>query len=395
VAGSAPVDSAGRCSVVLGGPFHSVLRICGLVAADGLPTWRAGGVLALFAWLPPAMIALAQSLFDDGYSARGFFSDPGVYSRYLVAIWVMIATERYADGRIVLLTHHFRHARLLSDAGRSGFEAAIATADRRSSSRLAEGIVALLAIVWSSLIERYIVTISGSSWEGHVIGDEAVLSWAGQTASLISNPLFIFLVLRWIWRFAVWTMLLFRTSRLPLQLTPMHPDRAAGLGFLSIYPSIFTGFVFALSCVIASAILKELDLEAHDAQTVWIGISVWLAMVLFIFLGPLLVFVGPLYLARERALLDYGRLANQFHLSFQRKWISEDRSGEELMGSSDPSSASDLNASVQAVQEMRFAPIDRTAVLQLVTAAGVPMLAVVAKQISLAEFVKWIIGSIL
>jgi hypothetical protein len=65
------------------------------------------------------------------------------------------------------------------------------------------------------------------------------------------------------------------------------------------------------------------------------------------------------------------------------------------MGSADPSSASDLNASVQAVHEIRFAPIDRPAVFLLVAAAGVPMLAYVAKQLSLAELVKWIIASIL
>jgi hypothetical protein len=139
-----------------------------------------------------------------------------------------------------------------------------------------------------------------------------------QSKIYVSNPLFIFLLLRWVWRFAVWALLLFRISRLPLQLTPMHPDRSAGLGFLSINPSIFTGFVFALSCVVASSFLEEMSLEKHDAYTVWVAISVWLAMVLFMFLGPLLVFVGPIYRARERALLDYGRLANQFHLSFHR-----------------------------------------------------------------------------
>lgn len=35
------------------------------------------------------------------------------------------------------------------------------------------------------------------------------------------------------------------------------------------------------------------------------------------------------------------------------------------MGSPDPSSASDLNATVQAVQELRTFPMDRAAVMQL------------------------------
>ena len=69
-------------------------------------------------------------------------------------------------------------------------------------------------------------------------------------------------------------------------------------------------------------------------------------------------------------------------------------SGEELMGSSDPSSPSDLNACLQAVQEMGVFPVDRSALVQLVIPAGAPMLAVVATQIPLGELVKWLVGTI-
>jgi hypothetical protein len=68
---------------------------------------------------------------------------------------------------------------------------------------------------------------------------------------------------------------------------------------------------------------------------------------------------------------------------------------EALVGSGDASSASDLNASVQAVCEMRLVPVDRAAGAQLVVAAGVPMLAVVATQIPLLELARWLLGTIL
>lgn len=102
----------------------------------------------------------------------------------------------------------------------------------------------------------------------------------------------------------------------------------------------------------------------------------------------------PLYALREQALIDYGRLASQHHLAFHRKWILEDRNGEELMGSPDPSSASDLSATFELVQQQRFIPVDFPAVLQLVIAAGVPMLAVVVTQVQLANLVKWIFGTV-
>lgn len=391
---SASGDSADRFSLVVGGPFHALLRRLGLTGADQLPTQRAAFCLALFAWLPPALLAVAQSLADARYSGWGFFTDPTTPTRYLIAIWVMIATERYADGRIVLLTRHFRESRLLSDDALSAFAAALGLADRRSSSAVAEAVIAAVALAWAGLPARYAVALAGTSWEGAVIGGDVVLSWAGETARFVSTPLFLFLVLRWIWRFLVWTALLFRISRLPLQLTPMHPDRSAGLGFLAIYPSIFSGFVFALSCVVSSSMIKDLGLERHDSETVWFALAGWLAMSLVLFLGPLLVFVHPLYAVRERALLEYGRLANQHHLSFHRKWIGQEGRGEDLVGSTDASSAADLNASVQAVRELRVFPIDGPALVQLVLAAGVPLLAVVATQMPLLDLAKWIVGTI-
>jgi hypothetical protein len=214
------------------------------------------------------VLVVAQSLLDGHYSGWGLFTDWTVHTRYLIAIWVMITTERYADGRIDLLTQQFRAARLLANESQPAFEAALATADRRSSSALTEAALLAAALIWSGLTARYAVALAGSNWDGAVVAGEVVLSWAGQTARFVSNPLFLFLVFRWLWRFLVWTLLLLRISRLPLQLTPLHPDRSAGLGFLAIYPSIFSGFVFALSCVVASSMVKELGLAQHSPETV-------------------------------------------------------------------------------------------------------------------------------
>ena len=63
--------------------------------------------------------------------------------------------------------------------------------------------------------------------------------------------------------------------------------------------------------------------------------------------------------------------------------------------SADPSSLSDLNASVQTVNEMRVLPIDRNAVVQLVASAGIPMLFVAALQMPVGELVRLILGILL
>lgn len=253
----------------------------------------------------------------------------------------------------------------------------------------------LAAVLIAAGASTYLaVTVVGSGWEGEDAGGEVALSWAGEIARFLSTPLFMFLVLRWIWRFLVWTALLYRVSRLQLQLIPLHPDRSGGLGFLAIYPSIFSGFIFAMSCVVASAMVTDLGVEKHTAATVWTALAGWLVMSVGLVIGPLLVFVRPLYELRERALFEYGRLASQHHLAFQRKWVGKEKRGEDLLGSADPSSAADLNAIVELVQQLRFIPVDFPAVLQLVLAAGFPLLAVVMTQIPFADLINWIVGSI-
>lgn len=388
-------DENERFSLVTGGPFNKALRRIGLVGTDQLPTRRTVIVLASLAWLPPALLAVAQSIADGSYSGWTYFTDLSVHARFLIAIAVMVATERYADGRLVTLAHQFRKAQILSDEGHSAFRAAVAVADRRSSSALAEGLILAVALAWSSVTVPLVVELAGSSWEGTLVNGHAALSWAGEATRFLSNPLFLFLVLRWFWWFGVWTVLLFRISRLPLQLAPLHADGAAGLGFLAIYPGIFSGLAFALSSVVASSMVKDIALQQHSQIVVWLAIAVWLAFNLALFIGPLLVFAHPLYARREQALLEYGRLANQHNLAFHQKWIVEGRRGEELMGTSDLSPVAGLTACIKTVAAIRIVPVDRAAFLQLLAAAGIPMLAVVATQIPLADILKWFIGKIL
>ena len=94
VAGEA--DLPERFSLVAGGWFHSVLGRLGLLQDDQLPSLKAALVLAIVAWSIPAAIAILQSLATTRYSGWDYFDDPTVYARYLVAVFMMIATERIA-----------------------------------------------------------------------------------------------------------------------------------------------------------------------------------------------------------------------------------------------------------------------------------------------------------
>ena len=385
-------DLPERFSIVAGGGFHSLLGRVGLLD-DNLPSHRAAMGLALVAWSIPALFAVIQTALAPAYSGWDYFGDATVYARYLVAIYVMVVTERAADERIVLLTRYFWDAGLLDGPGRARFAAAVRLADGRSGSWRAELMILIIALACSFIVTRLYTEISAETWEGMAgAGGESVLSWAGEASALTSSALFLFLVMRWLWRFLIWAALLWRASRLPLQLMPLHPDRCGGLGFLALFPGIFSGLVFALSCVIAASFHKAVTVVGDSDQTIWLAVAAWLVLVSLLFLGPLLFFARPLYIARETARLQYGRLAHKHHLAFHHKWIADADHENEILGSPDPSSVSDLNASVEIALGMIAIPVDRNALLLLLGSAAAPLLLVAAAQMPVGDLIKLILG---
>lgn len=194
-------DPFEQFSLVNGGPFNFIMGRFGLLAPDGLPTWRSATALALLAWLPPACLAIAQSLFDDSYNGWGFFTDPTVYTRFLIAVFILIATERLADQRLLHLVRQFWKAELIAPEEFQSYRDLLKRAEARANSWVVEVCLFLFVIAWSAFSTRYGVQLAGLSWAGKSSGDDIVLSWAGRISLFWCSPLFLFLVLRWFWRF--------------------------------------------------------------------------------------------------------------------------------------------------------------------------------------------------
>jgi len=124
----------------------------------------------------------------------------------------------------------------------------------------------------------------------------------------VGFPLFYFLTLRWLWRLVVWAALMREIAKLPLQLIPTHPDRAGGLGFLTVFPGMFLPLIFSLSIVFASGVLQVILLEAKEVIDLEIAVAAWTVLVLAIFVGPLGFFSPVLVRLKEQAIIDYGSL---------------------------------------------------------------------------------------
>jgi len=391
---SDPVDE--KFSLVIGGPFYRLQQRVGLLGPDLLPPLSTAVLLAVIAWLPPAVLSLAQGFaWGEPLGDRAFLLDFSTYARFIVGIISLVLLERIAEVRISIMIRQFVKAGLVPEDEHVRFRAALRNADRRSSSALAEAI--MLGFAYAAAVSGMVLQLTElkSTWLGAMAEGHIRLTTAGYWAVLVSLPLFWFLLFRWLWRFVVWTRLLWDFANLRLRLVATHPDRCGGIGFLGMFPPMFAVLVFALSCVAASEAL-QLVLFAHKPLISMVApLIVWVVVVLVIFVGPLAVFAPALSRLKRQALLDYGALAGGHNRVFERKWIRPAEDGGNALGTPDVSSLSDLGASFELIRKMNLIPVGLESVVPLLVAIAVPAVVVVLIQIPLADIVKALVQTLL
>ena len=381
-------------SLLRGGPVHRLQGRLGLLAEDGLPTMRCGVLVVALTWLPLAGLAMLDVRNFDFQLGSGFYTDFSAYSRFVLAAFVLIVTDRVTDRRLNRVLAGFGHSGIVGPESHSKFLAVLATADDRSGSGRAELVMLLAAFVIATLSISHVLQINPASWMGAGTGMPGPLSPAGWWALMISVPVFLVLVFRWLWRFGVWTVLLKDIAGLPLRLVATHPDKSGGLGFLTLFPVMFLPLVFSLSAVIASQALQEVLFHDAEFGQLRAAAIVWIVLVLLIFVGPLAVFSRKLVQLREQAILDYGELVARHNRRAEREFHADDAEGR-LLDSGTISGVADIAAGLDRIYSTRILPVQFWAVIPLALAASVPMFAVAAVQVPIQTLLQRILGALL
>ena len=257
--------------------------------------------------------------------------------------------------------------------------------------RLRDSVIAEAGLVVLSIIAMVAgvrVDLPGdvSSWR--TIG--GVLTWAGVWYAAVSLPIFQFLWWRWCWRVVIWTILLWRMSRLNLRLVATHPDLAGGLGYLGVAQSHFGTFVLALSAVLSASFAEQVLFDGRQLEAFLPLIAGHVFLTLLAFLGPLLVFTPRLLAVKRRGLREYSVVAAAYTHLFEEKWVvrGHEGTGESLLGSGDIQSLADLANSFSVVRYMRLAPFGPALVLTLVASALAPMAPLLFLQFSPEELFR-------
>lgn len=372
-----------RFSLVEGGPLYRIGQRLGL-APGSRSLVQLGMILAAVTWVPLFVLNLLGGPTTDG-ATLSFGWSLGTHVRFLVAIPLFFAAEAAFDAQARSALGHLLDSGLVTSEQRPRFDAALRSAMRWRDLGLIEAALVAVAIglILSGTV-RIDLPAHMSSWRG---GAGGRFTPAGWWYTMLSLPVFQFLVWRWCWRLLIWWIVLWRLARLDLQLIPTHPDRAGGLGGLGVAHTDLALLSTALSAMLVASYAEDIlfggtTLENHvmPLTAIVVGLT---ALVLL----PLVFFSPRLVAVKQRGLLDYGVLAASYTRAFDRKWLRGGAPAEEVLGTADLQSLADLGNSFEVIRDMRPVPFALYQIGLLVGAAVLPILPLLLTVFPLHELV--------
>ena len=386
-------------SLVLGGPLYQLLIRARLEDSALGHLKRRIVVITLFAWLPLFLLSLL-----DGKTLGGvripFLYDFEVQARFLLALPLLIVAELMVHKRIRTIVQQFLDRGIIPEESLPRFGAIIDSAMRVRNSIAVE--VALLLVVfvgghfiWSAMSVMEKAAQETATWYAANSDAGMRLSPAGYWYGFVSRPAFQFIFISWYFRLFVWARFLWQVSRLNLHLIPTHPDRAAGLGFLSVSVYAMSLFILALGVLLSGMVANRIFYTGAKLMDFKLEAIALIAIVMMAVLGPLLAFTPHLMRAKRAGLREYGKLASRYVEEFDQKWV---RGGaavdEQLIGSGDIQSLADLGNSFEIIRGIRPIPFSREAVIQLIVIILLPVLPLTLTMMPLEELITKLFGVI-
>jgi hypothetical protein len=346
--------------------------------------------LALVTWLPLLLLSWPLGLAVGTRVDVPLLRDPGFYGRYIAAVPLLVIAEGVVATSVAVQVRYLSESGLVPSRQRRSYAAVRVLLHRLQTSSVVQVVLVLVAY-GVVLMLRALVAYSpgGSSWYRIAGAGGGQITPAGWWSVLVALPILVFLLLRWFWRGGVWAWFLYRVSRLDLKLTPAHPDRAGGLGFLAWGQASYGPVLAAISAILSGSFAAEVIYQGESLSSLKYHVLVFVALGLATVLAPLLCFSDKLARCRFQALLDFGTLVWRHDREFDERWIEDPRAAQKsLLGHPDASSIVDIGVAFEHVKRMRVLPFDREAALVLLVAALLPMVPFFATTIPLPDILQ-------
>jgi hypothetical protein len=362
-----------------------------LVPPGGLGTKRRAIFFAALTWLPIAAWAAITGRAWDPDNGESLLRHYGVHARCLIAVPFFILAEGALDRTIRHIASRFLSTGVVAPPQQAGFQALSLHIRNLRDSSLPWVLVLGVALAWT-MIERPAMHEDAMSW---AIESGGTLGFGGWWFAYVARPIFLALVLGWLWRMLLVTYWLWRVGKLGLSLVPSHPDRAAGLAFVEKLPGAYALVTFAISAAIASRWAHEIAYHGAKLESYKLPFALFAVLWTVLALLPLLALMPPLFAERHRAVPEYATLIGEQGRLVHRRWILHEPVGDEkVLDAPEIGPVADAAAIYDAVKHMRVVPIGKSSLVRILVPMALPMVVIAAMQIPIGELLLKLVKAV-
>ncbi len=384
-----------------GGIYYALLTRLKIQGQDDLSIRRRIIILTTLSWLPLLALTALEGSLVNHHLDMSFFQDIKTHVRTLLVLPLFIIAETIIDPLVASNLQSISASGLIRDEHQDVYQNAIEQFGQRKDSTLADIVLLLIPVIvvtgfvlslddpgTSFLFKDWVVTQSESGIH---------LTWAGWWFVLVSTPVLLILLFRWLWRFYLWGEFLFRVSRIPLRLQATHPDLAGGLGILKNGESSFLIIFFAFGAMLSTSLAEEImysDLTLVGALPMIVSYIVIATVIMTI---PLMFFMMLLIHAKRYGRVVYGSLGYRLSQAFDRKWgdPADESRGDELLKTADASAVCDYSDIYDAVREMRYLPTTTRNLIMQAAVLALPFTPLVFTEYPLSEVFKLLLNALI
>lgn len=380
-------DDDERYSLFADDALHRAQQAIGLIPRDGsFALGRRIAVAVAISWLPLVAYAFLRRRLFPGEVEEPLLQHFGIHARFLVALPLLLVAERSAEAALQRVLPRFVSYGIVDTALQPSFRAILARARALRGSRSV--LLALIALVAASTVLGWTASRDPHelAWE---LGAGGGAHFGALWFSFVSRPLFLLVLLAWLWRLGLIAWTFSRIAALDLRLAPTHPDRTAGLGFLEQLTIGLAPLFFALAIPIAGRWGHDAVYHGLDVHTLKVPAAALVVVLALIGLAPLLAFAPRLRKVRRASLAAYGALLAEHARLVDRRWIRRETIDDGgLLAAPEIGPVADTIALYEVVAQMRSVPVGRKSLLPIVLASALPLVPVFATQIPLREIAQ-------
>lgn len=320
--------------------------------------------LVVLAWLPIAFLAMME---ERAAVSIPLFRDFALHVRLLFELPCLLFASYVASPIVKRAIEHAR-VHLVPAADRAQLDVVVARTRRMNRSPVVALVVFAVAVAFSLLeLRGWYEVRSGphaSSWRFH----DGIISPAGMWFVCVARPIFYAQLSLWLFRFALWTRILFVLRRIARPV-PAHPDGFGGLSPVSIGHEAFAVIALVIGADLAASVSMRLVHLNQSIGTYRVHIAMVIVCTVAALLSPLVIFAPSLYDARLRATFTFGGAA-----SIEARYVDT-----ALRRPKDPAGEGDVFAahihtaeSLKRIRDLRLFPIHRRTLTIFVCAVAIP-----------------------